>query len=81
MIFVVVKVKVREGQNFEFQIKNPNEKKISFEDGSLVVFVFKNLIGWNTELNLCNYLVELVVFWDSKCILKFKMYFGIQNVF
>jgi len=28
MIFVVVKVKVREGQNFEFQIKNPNEKKI-----------------------------------------------------
>ena len=27
MIFVVVKVKVREGQNFEFQIKNPNEKK------------------------------------------------------
>ena len=52
----------------------------SIEDGSLVVFVFKNLIGWNTELNLCNYLVELVVFWDSKCILKFKMYFGIQNV-
>lgn len=80
MIFVVVKVKVREGQNFEFQIKNPNEK-ISFEDGSLVVFVFKNLIGWNTELNLYNYLVELVVFWDSKCILRFKMYFEIQDVF
>jgi hypothetical protein len=53
----------------------------SIENGSLVVFVFKNLIGWNTELNLYNYLVELVVFWDSKCILKFKMYFGIQNVF
>ena len=56
-------------------------KKISFEIGSLVVFVFKNLIGWNTELNLYNYLVELVVFWDSKCILGFKMYFKIQNVF
>jgi len=64
------------------QILNFKSKKkfFSFEDGSLVVFVFKNLIGWNTELNLYNYLVELVVFWDSKCILKFKMYFGIQNV-
>ena len=64
--------------NFKSKIQM---KKFSFEDGSLVVFVFKNLIGWNTELNLCNYLVELVVFWDSKCILGFKMYFKIQNVF
>ena len=53
-------VKEREGENFDLKIswvdfgitffKKRKRNKKSIEDGSLVVFVFKNLIGWNTVL-------------------------------
>lgn len=53
-------VKEREGQNFDLKMSwvdfgitfflKTKKKLKSIEDGSLVVFVFKNLIGWNTVL-------------------------------